>query len=73
VTEEAALQLLQDAYRHSPIRIRHFEDAPSYLRWQMVANGDGEHYTLLAHGSTPKRLLESLDVAARANGRGNGH
>jgi len=41
------------------------------LRWQIGRNGD-DHFTLIAYGSTPGRLIGCLEARARSQGR-NGH
>ena len=43
------------------------------LRWQIGRNGDGEHFTLIAYGSTPERLLGcAATVTPRRKCRGSG-
>ena len=39
------------------------------MRSQLGRNGDGEHFAVIAYGSTPGRLLQCLEARARAQGR----
>ena len=72
VTEENALAQLREAYRGTGIEVRFYPSCLTSLRWQIGSNGDGEHFTLIAYGSTPGRLIKCLESRARSQGR-NGH
>ena len=49
--------------------VRFFPDCCTIMRWQLGANGDGEHFTLIAYGATPDRLVECLEKRVRSQGR----
>jgi hypothetical protein len=72
MTEQAALHQLREAYRGTGLEVRFYPSCLTSLRWQISSNGDGEHFTLIAYGSTPEKLLKCLEGRARSQGR-NGH
>ena len=53
MTEEAALAQLRKGYRGSGIEVRFYPDCCTIMRWEVGRNGDGQHFTLIAYGSTP--------------------
>jgi hypothetical protein len=57
VTEQTALHQLREAYRGTGLEVRFFPDCLTSLRWQVGRNGDGEHFALMAYGSTPVKEL----------------
>ena len=65
MTEEAALSQLRAAYRGTGLEVRFYSDCCTIMRWQLGANGDG-HFTLVAYGATPERLLKCLETRARS-------
>jgi len=67
--KEAALAQLQAAYRGTGLTVRFYPDCCTIMRWQVGRNGDGEHFAVIAYGSTPKRLLECLKARERSQGR----
>ena len=69
MTEQAALHQLREAYRGSAVEVRFYPDCISVMRWQLCYNVDGEHFTLIAYGPTPERLLECLEARVRSQGR----
>jgi hypothetical protein len=71
VTEEAALSQLREAYRGTGIEVRFYPDCCTIMRWQLGSNGDGEHFGLIAYGSTPKRMLACLEARARSQASNN--
>ena len=68
MTEKAALEQLQAAYRGTSIEIRFYGACTTVMRWQLGANGDG-HFRLLAYGPTPEKLLECVQRCARLQGQ----
>ena len=69
MTEETALAQLRAAYRGTGIEVCFYPSCLTSLRWQILGNGDGEHFTLIAYGSTPEKLLECVQRRARSQGR----
>jgi hypothetical protein len=53
LTEEAALHQLREAYRGTGLEVRFYPDCCTIMRWQIGCECDGEHFTLIAYGSTP--------------------
>jgi hypothetical protein len=66
VTEQAAFDRLQAAYCGTGIEVRFYRDCCTIMRWQIGANGDGQHFALIAYGKTPERLIECLAKRARS-------
>jgi len=69
VTEEMALAQLRDAYANTAFEVRFYPSCLTSLRWQIGANGDGQHFRLIAYGSTPGRLLGCLEARCRSQCR----
>jgi hypothetical protein len=70
VTEEAALSQLREAYRGTGFEVRFYPDCCTIMRWQVGRNGDGQHFAVIAYGSTPGRLLECLEARASSKWHG---
>jgi hypothetical protein len=58
VTEQAALSQLREAYRGTGLDVRFYPDCCTIMRWHLGRNDDGQHFALIAYGSTPGRLLK---------------
>ena len=52
--------------------MRFYPSCLTSLRWQILGNGDGAHFTLIAFGKTPEELVQRIEARARSQGR-NGH
>jgi hypothetical protein len=63
---------LREAYRGIGLEVRFYPDCCTIMRWQLGRNGDGQHFALIAFGSTPECLLECVKTRARSQARNGG-